>query len=61
MNDAEKRYRNAPHALMLLLRNEGPTALYKGFAGCFIRLFPHTVLSLMILERLRSLAGLNPI
>jgi hypothetical protein len=48
MNDSQKQYKNAVHALGLLLKNEGPTALYKGFFGCWIRLWPQTVISLLV-------------
>jgi len=61
MNDSQKQYKNAVHALGLLLKNEGPTALYKGFFGCWIRLWPQTVISLLVFEKLRALAGLKPI
>lgn len=32
-------------------------AFYKGFFCCFLRLFPHTVLSLLLFEKFRALAG----
>ncbi|KAF9437449.1 hypothetical protein BGZ76_000712 [Entomortierella beljakovae] len=40
---------------------EGPLALYKGFTMCWLRLGPHTMLSLMIFESLRKWVGLNPV
>jgi hypothetical protein len=39
----------------------GPLAFYKGFTMCFLRLWPHSVLSLLAFERLRNLAGIAPI
>lgn len=61
MNDSQRQYKNAIHATALLLRYEGPFALYKGFFGCWIRLWPQTVISLITMEKLRKLVGLNPI
>jgi len=61
MNDSKKQYSNALHALGLLLRNEGPMALYKGFFGCWIRLFPQSLISLIVFEKFRAMAGLKPI
>lgn len=61
MNDSKRQYKNAIHATALLLRHEGPFALYKGFFGCWIRLWPQTVISLITMEKLRKIVGLNPI
>lgn len=44
-----------------IVRNEGPLAFYKGFFGCWIRLWPHTVISLILFEKLRAGFGLAPI
>jgi len=38
---------------------EGPVALFKGFNGQWLRLGPHTTISLMIFEHLRHIAGMN--
>ncbi|RUS34510.1 mitochondrial substrate carrier family protein ucpB [Jimgerdemannia flammicorona] len=40
---------------------EGPLALYKGFFMCWLRLGPHTIVSLIIFEQLRRISGINPI
>lgn len=61
MNDKTDQYRGALDCVWKLLRNEGPLALYKGFFGCWIRLWPHTVISVTLFERLRAYMGLNPI
>ncbi|KAH8917448.1 mitochondrial carrier [Atractiella rhizophila] len=61
MADKERQFQSSFHAASVLVTREGPLALYKGFFGCWIRLFPHTVLSLVAFERLRDMAGLRPI
>lgn len=43
------------------LSHIGPLAFYKGFTMSFLRLWPHSVLSLLVFEQLRKVAGLNPI
>ena len=37
---ADGKYRGALDVLRTLLREEGPTALYKGFNAVFLRAFP---------------------
>ncbi|KAF9940809.1 hypothetical protein BGZ65_006028 [Modicella reniformis] len=54
-------YSSALDCVIKTVRNEGPLALYKGFLMCWLRLGPHTMMSLIIFEKLRSLVGLNPI
>ncbi|KAF9968199.1 hypothetical protein BGZ73_000209 [Actinomortierella ambigua] len=54
-------YSSAFDCVVKTVRNEGPFALYKGFLACWMRLGPHTLLSLMIFEKLRSLVGMNPV
>ncbi|WOO84217.1 Mitochondrial substrate carrier family protein ucpB [Vanrija pseudolonga] len=61
MNDATKQYSSSLECAAKMLRYEGPMAFYKGFIGCWTRLWPHTVISLVIFEKLRAFAGLNPI
>lgn len=61
MNDSTGQFRSSLDCAYKLLRHEGPLALYKGFFGCWIRLWPHTVISLMLLEQLRKTVGLKPI
>ncbi|KAI5481381.1 hypothetical protein MNV49_005003 [Pseudohyphozyma bogoriensis] len=61
MTDTTKQYKNAFHCTALILKNEGPLALYKGFTMCFLRLWPHSVISLLVFEQLRRLSGLAPI
>ncbi|KAF8941776.1 hypothetical protein BGZ47_007194 [Haplosporangium gracile] len=54
-------YRSAIDCAVKTIQREGPLALYKGFLMCWLRLGPHTMLSLMIFEKLRSFVGLNPV
>lgn len=61
MNDRAGKFKGGLDCAYQLLRYEGPFAFYKGFFGCWIRLWPHTVISLVIFEKLRALVGLNPI
>lgn len=61
MNDKAGVYKGPLDCALKLLRNEGPLAFYKGFFGCWIRLWPHTVISLVIFEKLRAFVGLKPI
>lgn len=39
---------------------EGPLALYKGCTAHFLRAGPHTVLTLLLLDRMQKLLGLQP-
>ncbi|BGO89255.1 hypothetical protein NBRC10512_003929 [Rhodotorula toruloides] len=61
MTDKTGEYRNSFHCAALLLRNEGPLALYKGFAMSFWRLWPHSIVSLIVFEQARKLFGLPPV
>jgi len=49
------------HSLAQLLANEGPLALYKGFAMCWARLGSHSVISLILFERFRAFFGVKPL
>lgn len=56
-----KLKQSAATVLSSLLQNEGPMALYKGFAMCWARLGTHTVISLVLFERFRALFGIKPL
>jgi len=60
MNDKTRQYRGIGHCVRTILANEGPTAFYKGFLMCWARLGSHTVITYLIFERLRGLAGVRP-
>ena len=41
-----------------VVKAEGPFALFKGFHGQWLRIGPHTTISLMAFEQLRALIGM---
>lgn len=49
-------YRNAFHAVAEIMKNEGPTAFFKGFVPSFLRIGPHFVLTFLLLEQMRRFA-----
>ncbi|GEM09013.1 mitochondrial carrier protein [Rhodotorula toruloides] len=61
MTDKTGQYRNSLHCAALLFKNEGPLAFYKGFAMSFWRLWPHSIVSLIVFEQARKLFGLPPV
>lgn len=52
-------YRNGFHCGYKVIRKEGPLALYKGGFAIFARLGPQTMITFILCEKLRSLAGLH--
>jgi solute carrier family 25 oxoglutarate transporter 11 len=48
-------YKNMAEVWVKVVRKEGPFALWKGFTPYYMRLGPHTVLTLVFLEQLNSL------
>ncbi|EST09868.2 Mitochondrial substrate/solute carrier [Kalmanozyma brasiliensis GHG001] len=61
MQDKSRQFKNAMDCLGKLVANEGPLALYKGFGMCWARLGSHTVISLILFERFRTLFGVKPL
>ncbi|GAA5843812.1 hypothetical protein JCM5353_002512, partial [Sporobolomyces roseus] len=61
MSDKIGKYSNAFQCAALILKDEGPRAFYKGFTMCFLRLWPHSIVSLLVFEQLRRNLGLAPI
>ncbi|TNY19132.1 mitochondrial carrier domain-containing protein [Rhodotorula diobovata] len=61
MSDKTGQYRGSVHCAALLLKNEGPLAFYKGFSMCFWRLWPHSLVSLVVFEQLRKAVGMTAI
>ncbi|BBN11863.1 hypothetical protein MPTK1_5g15390 [Marchantia polymorpha subsp. ruderalis] len=43
------------------LRAEGPQGLYKGFVPVWLRIGPHTIITLFCFEEFRSMLGIRPI
>ncbi|GAA6003555.1 hypothetical protein JCM10207_000387 [Rhodosporidiobolus poonsookiae] len=61
MTDQSGQYKNAFHCAALLLKNEGPLSFMKGFSMCFARLWPHSLVSLVVFEQLRKAVGMAPV
>jgi len=47
-------YKNALDCVMKSVKAEGPLSLWKGFLPFYIKIAPHTTISLVILDQLRS-------
>ncbi|KAL9285531.1 putative mitochondrial carrier domain protein [Arabidopsis thaliana] len=58
-SESTKTYRNGFHCGYKVVRKEGPLALYKGGCAIFARLGPQTMITFILCEKLRSLAGLH--
>ena len=54
-------YKSTLDCLFKTVRTESPFALYKGFIPNWMRIGPHTVITFLIFEQLRMLAGLAPL
>eukprot|EP00004_Rigifila_ramosa_P016336 TRINITY_DN3869_c0_g1_i1.p1 TRINITY_DN3869_c0_g1~~TRINITY_DN3869_c0_g1_i1.p1 ORF type:complete len:301 (-),score=49.99 TRINITY_DN3869_c0_g1_i1:29-931(-) len=57
----QRLYRSALHCAVSIVRTEGLLALYKGFVPNYLRIGPHTMVTFVVMEKLRSLAALKPI
>ncbi|KAI4340236.1 hypothetical protein MLD38_025095 [Melastoma candidum] len=55
------KYRNGFHCAYQVFRTEGPKALYKGGLAIFARLGPQTMITFILCEKLREVAGLKAI
>eukprot|EP00405_Crypthecodinium_cohnii_P016059 CAMPEP_0206462676 /NCGR_PEP_ID=MMETSP0324_2-20121206/26123_1 /ASSEMBLY_ACC=CAM_ASM_000836 /TAXON_ID=2866 /ORGANISM="Crypthecodinium cohnii, Strain Seligo" /LENGTH=300 /DNA_ID=CAMNT_0053934883 /DNA_START=24 /DNA_END=926 /DNA_ORIENTATION=- len=54
------RERRGPGAHMAdILRTDGPMGFMKGWTASYFRLGPHTVISLMLIEKVRHMVGLS--
>jgi solute carrier family 25 oxoglutarate transporter 11 len=51
--DGVPEYASTADCLTKTIRNEGPLALYKGFAGLYLKLAPYTTIVFIVLEQLR--------
>ena len=52
--DGKPEYKGAIDVIMKVVKNEGPTALWKGFTPYYFRLGPHTVLTFIFLEQMNK-------
>ncbi len=59
-NGAGTLYRSAWHCAAKTVAAEGPQALYKGCTAHFARVGPHTVLTLLLLDRVQRVLKLQP-
>lgn len=50
-------YNGTMHCMATLVRQEGPLALYKGFAATFARQCPYVVVTWVTVEQLRKIMG----
>ncbi|KAL0603328.1 Solute carrier family 25 member 34 [Plecturocebus cupreus] len=50
-------YGGLTNCMVKIWRQEGPLALYKGLGPAYLRLGPHTILSMLFWDELRKLAG----
>jgi solute carrier family 25 uncoupling protein 8/9 len=60
MNDRTRQYSGMLHCIVRTFKSEGFLAFYKGFMPCWTRLGSHTVLTYLVYERIRKLAGVRP-
>jgi hypothetical protein len=61
MCDTSGAYSGLIDCCVKTLKNEGPMAFMKGWVPAYTRVSPHTVISLMLIEQLRSVLGMAPI
>lgn len=61
MNDHTRQYSSALDCLFRTVRNEGAMALFKGWVPNWMRLGPHSLVTFLVLEQLRRLAGVSPV
>lgn len=54
MNAQRGEFRSAAHCFAQILRNEGPSAFFKGFLPSYTRLGPHSVLTFVFLEQFKQ-------
>ena len=56
MNAKPGEYNSIFHCLKSVL-SVGPSGLFKGFLPAFVRLGPHTILTFVFLEQLKSITS----
>uniref|UniRef100_A0A7S2XVD4 Uncharacterized protein n=1 Tax=Fibrocapsa japonica TaxID=94617 RepID=A0A7S2XVD4_9STRA len=57
----EQLYSGVGDALVKTIQTEGVLGLYKGLLPNWMRLGPHTIVTFMVYEKLRSMAGFAPV
>lgn len=53
------RFRGPLHCAAVIVAEEGPAALLKGWVANYTRLGPQTLLTFVVVERLRQWAGMQ--
>ncbi|CAF0874752.1 unnamed protein product [Didymodactylos carnosus] len=61
MNAPSGRYRSVIDCGRQVLRAEGLRGFYTGFVPVWLRIGPHTMVTFLVFEQLRRLAGMKPI
>ena len=56
-----EKYSSPLDAMVKCVRSEGLRGLYKGFTPTWVRLGPHTMITLFVFEQLRKLYGIRPV
>lgn len=59
LSDREGRYASIVDCVAQTLRHDGVRGFFKGWTPAYWRIGPHTVISLMLIEKLRAFAGLR--
>ena len=57
-NNVGLLYKNGFDCLVKTVKTEGVSALYKGFSAHYLRIGPHTVLTLVGMDQLKKLYGM---
>jgi hypothetical protein len=60
-SDGKRQYRNTLDCMAQIIRTEGLFGFYKGFVPNWLRIGPHTIITFLIYEQLRRIAGIRPI
>lgn len=59
MNETRKSKHGLVSLFINVVRNEGPTALLRGWLPAYLRLGPHAIICFPIFEQFRLLLGLG--
>ena len=59
MSDLKGEYKSPIHCIVETYRRGGIRVFFQGWVPAYIRIGPHTVMSLVFMERVRTLLGLG--
>lgn len=54
MSASKHEHQSIPNLLKSIVKNEGLRALFKGWTPAFLRLGPHTIVTFLVLEELKT-------